>query len=128
LIVPSAITGATGWLTLVNLFFSGIASGALAFEFLVIVPAMRRQPAHLSALIHRLVLGELDLPMRVLPPASMLSGFTGLALVFAKSDPSTAYTTLYVIGFAAMATMGISTATLSHPINIAMAPRRCGCP
>ena len=108
------------WLTLVNLFFGGTATGALLFELLVLVPSMNRQPTETSALIHRLVLGELDLPMRVLPPSSILCGLSGLVILLTKSHQSTTFTVLYLVAVVAMAIMGISTATLSHPINIAI--------
>ena len=106
------------WLTFVNFLFGGIATGALLFEFLVIVPAMARQPIERSALIHRMLLGELDLPSRVLPPAAMISGFSSLAILLVKDHQATAFTVLYAVGFVSMLSLGILTATISFPMNV----------
>ena len=108
------------WLTFVNLFFGGIATGALLFELAVLVPSMNRQNTETSALIHRLVLGELDLPMRVLPPSSILGGLSAIALIATKDNPSTTFMVLYIVGIVLMLTLGLTTATISHPINIAI--------
>jgi Domain of unknown function (DUF1772) len=81
---------------------------------------MQRQPVDRSALIHRMLLGELDLPMRVLPPSSFAAGGSGIALLVVKDHKSTTFTVLYLIATALMASLGITTATISHPINIAI--------
>ena len=58
--------------------------------------------------------------MRVLPPASILAGLTGISLLVVKDPQASQWEILYLIATVSMASLGISTGTISHPINIAI--------
>ena len=111
--------GLSDWLSLMNLFFAGIAAGSLLFELLVVVPSMNPQRYGIdkSASIHYMMLGKGNLPARVLPPASALAGISAITLVLTKDHLTTTFRDLYVAGIVALLTMGLSTVTQSHPIN-----------
>jgi hypothetical protein len=115
------VNSASDWLELFNLLFAGLAAGSLAFEFLVLVPVMQRSPRDISALIHHTVLGKDQLPSRLLPPSAVAASLTAIAALIVKSHPSSGFTVLLIVGLGLMALMGLGTALVSMPMNLAIA-------
>jgi hypothetical protein len=102
-------------LTTLNLFATGILVGALVFEYFVVVPVLQRLPTTLSAQIHGAMLGHL--PDRFMPVSGLTSGTTAIALAAIGWHQPASATALYAVGLTFGATLLVSTARFSLPVN-----------
>lgn len=109
------MTGFVDVLRFVNLFAAAILTGSLAFEFVVVVPSLKRFDPETGARVHKVMLGFL--PDLLLPPAGGIASVSVLLLLVLHSHLTSTQTLLYAIGAVFWIALGYSTFVISRPVN-----------